>query len=55
MDKEQMWEILTEKGIATDAEINLVTCIIGYSEETMKSILYARTGFYDFEQILENS
>jgi len=51
MNKEQMWDYLNENNIATEDEMRLVTCINGYSEETMLSILYARTGYRAFEQL----
>lgn len=40
-------------GVATDNEIDLVTDINGYNEETMEDILYVRTGYRTFEQFLE--
>ena len=46
-----MWDYLTELGIATEEELQLVTCINGYNEETMLDILYARTGYRNFEQL----
>jgi len=36
--------------IATELEIHLVCCINGHSLESLKSILYARTGYRSFEQ-----
>ena len=44
MNKEQLWDKLIESGIATEDELKLVTCINGYSVETLNSVLYARTG-----------
>jgi len=44
-------EMLIEQGIVTEAELNLVTQINGYSMETLNQILYARTGFKSFEQL----
>lgn len=48
--REQAWEFLLENNIATNEEITLVTCINGYTTETLRRILYARTGYRDFEQ-----
>lgn len=45
MTKDEYWDWLIDAGIATDDEIRLVTCINGYSTETLDDILYARTGF----------
>jgi len=47
---DQAYNILVDGGIATDNEIRLVTDINGYSVETMEDILYARTGYRDFDQ-----
>lgn len=44
---------LEEEGIATDEEINLVTKINGYNLETINDIIYVRTGYRDYEQLLE--
>lgn len=47
------WNYLTETGIATNDEIELVTAIKGTNLETMKAILYVRTGYNSIEQIEE--
>lgn len=44
MNKEQLWDSLINNGIATESELRLVTCINGYSVETLNDVLYARTG-----------
>lgn len=51
MTKEEMWDYLTENLIATEDELKLVTCINGYNEDAMESVLYARTGYRSFEQM----
>ena len=51
MTIEQMWDYLTETGIATENELCLVTAINGYNEETMLDVLYVRTGYRSFEQL----
>ena len=51
MKMEEMWDYLIESGIATYDELCLVTCINGYNEETMLDVLYARTGYRNFEQL----
>ena len=53
MSKDQMWDILVSYEIATEAEIQLVTDINGYTEEALLDILYARTGYRNFEQMQE--
>lgn len=50
-DAARVYDFLIDNGIATEAEIQLVTDINGYSEETMNDILYARTGYRDIEQV----
>ena len=44
MNTEQLWDRLIEYGIATDAELQLVTSINGYNVDTLNDVLYARTG-----------
>ena len=50
---EEQWDYLTESGIATDEELQLVTCLNGYNVETMKGVLYVRTGYRNFDQLEE--
>ncbi len=45
-----IWDYITNKGIATQEELELVTSINGYSIESLNDIIYARTGFHDIEQ-----
>lgn len=49
----EMWTLLETYGIATTEEICLVTSINGTTEKTMLDILYARTGYRNFEQFEE--
>ena len=51
MTIEQMWDYLTETGIATEEELSLITAINGYNEETMCDVLYARTEYRNFDQL----
>lgn len=53
MDKtfDEVWDFLIEYGIATQEELNLVTCINGYSIDTLNDVIYARTGYRDIEQL----
>ena len=50
---EQIWDYLVEIGIATEEELKLVTNINGYNIETLNSVIYARAGFHDLEQLKE--
>jgi hypothetical protein len=53
MSTEQMHDYLVECGIATEDEVSLVTSINGYNKESMEDILYSRTGYRDFDQLIE--
>lgn len=48
-----MYDYLVDNGIATDEEVKLVTQINGDNIDTYESILYARTGYRNFEQLEE--
>ena len=50
MSVEEIWEFLVEKCIATEEELQLVTSINGYNEETLNDVLYTRTAYRDIEQ-----
>ena len=52
MTYEEKYDFLTENGIATDDEINLVVKINGYAEEQLDNILFVRTGYTDFESYI---
>jgi ribosome modulation factor len=49
----QLWNNLVSNEIATDAELELVTCINGYSVETLNSVLFTRTNFRSWESYEE--
>ena len=51
--KEIIWNWLIAYCIATEAEIQLVTTINGYNEDTLNDILYARTAYRSIEQVEE--
>ena len=51
MSKDEMWQKLVDDCIATEEECQLVTDINGYTEEALLDILYARTGYRNFEQM----
>lgn len=51
---EDMWNELFDMGVS-EQTLQIVTDINGYSEETMLDILYAYTGYRNFEQINEDS
>lgn len=53
MNKDEIWDKIVEYGFATDEELNLVTAINGYSVETLNDVIYARTGYHDWNQMAE--
>ena len=50
---ERIWDYLIDNAIATEEELQLVTDVAGYSFATMEAIIYARTGYNDLEQLME--
>ena len=53
MDKkvDEVWGLLIEYGVATQEELELVTCINGYNIDTLNDVIYVRTGLRNIEQI----
>jgi hypothetical protein len=49
----EYWLFLVEAGIATEAELRLVSYIIGYSVETLDKVLFVRTGYRSIVEYLE--
>ena len=45
-----LWDFIIDNNIATESELQLVTDINGWNEETMTDIIYARTGLRSYEQ-----
>ena len=52
--KDETFEEIIERGIATESEVELITCINGYDIETLNAIIHARTGYRDLEQLKES-
>jgi hypothetical protein len=52
MDKNKAWDKLIEIGVSEDT-LQVVTCINGWTTETMEKVLYAVTGYRDFDQYAE--
>ena len=50
----ELYEKIIEKGIATEQELELITYINGYNIETLNDVIYARTGYHDWEQYEES-
>jgi hypothetical protein len=51
---EKIWDYLVESEIATEEELELITCINGYSVETLNDVIYARTGYRSLDQLIDN-
>lgn len=49
---EEIRNFIIEYGIATEEEIDLVTKINGYTEESLNDIIYAREGYRSMNQYL---
>ena len=54
MELNNIYDYFVERGIATNDEIDLVTSINGWNEETLNDILYVRTGYRNVEQYIES-
>ena len=52
MNINELWDNIVNYGIATDEEVRLVVDLLGYSIETLNNILFARTGYRNWEQYL---
>ena len=51
----EIWDTIVEEyGIATWEELELITAINGYNEDTLNDVIYVRTGYNDVEQLLED-
>ena len=49
----QLYDYLIDFEIVTEQEMALVTAINGTNLDTMECILYARTGYRSYDQIVE--
>ena len=52
-DIESTWDFLVDTAIATEQELHLVTCINGYSMESLNDVIYVRTAYRNVEQLQE--
>ena len=48
----QLWFLLVELELFTDSELKLLININGYSIETLNNAIYARYGYRDLEQMI---
>lgn len=49
----EVWDLIIECGIATQEELELVTCIEGYNIDALEFVIYVRTGYRNIEQFIE--
>ncbi len=50
---EEAWDYLIEAGLVSTETLEVVTCINGYSLDTLEDVLYAVAGYRDFNQLDE--
>lgn len=50
-DVNELFEKLIDEGYFTEAELQLVTSINGYSIETLNDCIYCRYGYRSYEQM----
>lgn len=50
MELSEMWNKLMELGVS-EQTLSIITDINGYNEQTMRDVLYAQTGYIDFDQL----
>ena len=48
-----IYDFIVDNGIATEDEIQLVTCICGYNEKALNDIIHVRTEYHDAEQCVQ--
>ena len=53
MDRCDIWDAIVERGIATEEELELITAINGYNEDTLNDVIYVRTGYRNIGQLLD--
>lgn len=49
---ELLWNDIIDYGIATDEELQLVTCLNGYNENTLNDVVFIRTGYRELGSYL---
>ena len=50
-DVNEVYAYLVDNNLFTEDELNLVTCINGYTLETLNGCIYARYGYHSLEQM----
>lgn len=50
---QDMEDILIEYGICSEEFVDGAVCVGGWNEETMERVLFYKTGYRNFDQLLE--
>ena len=50
---DDIYNALIDGSYFTESELDLLTCINGYNIETLNDAIYARYGYRDYEQLIE--
>lgn len=53
MNTDEKYEYLIDSGLATEEEMKLITGVAGYRDDIMEGVLYYKTGYEDFEQLID--
>ena len=53
MTVEELYNKLIEKELFTEGELHLITSVNGFNFETLNDCIYARYGYRNYEQLLE--
>ena len=52
---DEAWDYLIENGVATEAELQLVTDIEGYNMDALDDVVNARTKWHSVQQLKEEN
>lgn len=53
MNLEDLYNELLNRGLFTEEELQLITCMNGYNIETLNAAIFARYGYRNLEQMTE--
>lgn len=51
LTRDEIWDYIIQNGISSEETLKIITCINGFTEETLNDVIYAVTGYRDIEQI----
>lgn len=54
MNKNNKWNMILDHNIATEDELKLVTSIIGFNDEALDGVVYAREGYHTVEDYADS-